>query len=49
MAFAFRPYVEKSAPLLIDDSSVVADGKNFPEKKAEMNLGSAGLTACATL
>jgi len=30
---------------------VVADGEESPgkEKKAEMNLGSAGLTACATL
>src|SRR5450631_3134042 len=35
---------------LIHDSLVVADGKNLPEKrrKAEMNLGSAGLTACGT-
>jgi hypothetical protein len=30
---------------------VVADGEEYPgkEKKAEMNLGSAGLIACATL
>ena len=50
-ALAFRPYVGKSTPQLIHDSLVVADGKNLPEKrgKAETNLGSAGLTACATL
>jgi hypothetical protein len=47
---AFRPQVGKSTPQLIHDSFVVAGGKNLPEKrrKAEMNLGSAGLTACAT-
>jgi len=50
-ALAFRPYVGKSTPQLIHDSLVVADGEESPgkEKKAEMNLGSAGLTACATL
>jgi len=42
--------VGKSTPQLIHDSLVVADGEESPgkEKKAEMNLGSAGLTACAT-
>jgi len=50
-ALAFRPYVGKATAQLIHDSLVVADGEESPgkEKKAEMNLGSAGLTACATL
>ncbi|SPF45133.1 hypothetical protein SBA4_3320013 [Candidatus Sulfopaludibacter sp. SbA4] len=36
---------------MIHDSLVVADGEESlgKEKKADMNLGSAGLTACATL
>jgi len=40
----------KSTPLMIHDSLVLAMGKNLLEKrrKAEMNLGSAGSTACAT-
>ena len=50
-ARALRLYVGKSTPQLIHDSFVVADGEESPgkEKKAETNLGSAGLTACATL
>jgi hypothetical protein len=50
-ALAVRPYVGKSTPQLIHDSLVVAVGEESSgkEKKAEMNLGSAGLTACATL
>jgi len=50
-ALAFRPYVGKSAPQLIHGSFVVADREESPreKKKAEMTLGSAGLTACATI
>jgi hypothetical protein len=43
-ALAVRPYVGKSAPQLIHDSLVVADGEESlgKRRKAEMNLGSAG-------
>src|SRR5947209_13575663 len=48
-ALAFLPCVGKSTPQLIHDSLVVADGEESPgKKKAETNLGSAGLTARAT-
>src|ERR1035438_789820 len=50
-ALAFRPYVGKPAPQSIHGSLVVADREESSrkKKKAEMNLGSAGLTACASV